>query len=469
MKWFTNLALLCGVAVLVQGYTPFSNRRPVTSNNSNYYYDDNRPVDLGTRIDPTPGQRKGYYGGDYVSSTSPFEIVYEWKIFDYEYPSTTERRAAIASGEYIQENTMPLGIDAYKNRFFISLPRWKTGTPATLVSVDLPSRDKSPLLRPYPNWGFHTTPTNPDCTKFMSVFRIHIDDCGRLWAIDAGMVNTTSTPNLVCPPKIVVFDLATDRHILTFPIPDGQIKEDSLYTSILVDIRDGKCDDAHAYVTDVWRNGLWVFSLGKRRSWRTSNYFMLPNPHACEYSFHNQLTYQWTDGIFGTALGLDDVRGDRLMYFHPMSSFGEFSVPTSILQNETIWTEGINVNTQFKQVGDRGVNSQSSTSGIDRDGVLFYTLVNQDAIGCWDTNKPLVPNNIHHVDQNRVFFSFPNDIKVDKATDQGVWVLANNLPLYLYTGLDYSQVNVRILRAGTKNAVRDTVCDPRNRGNMVWG
>lgn len=96
--------------------------------------------------------------------------------------------------------------------------------------------------------------------------------------------------------------------------------------------------------------------------------------------------------------------------------------------------------------------------------------MNQDAVGCWDTNKVLVPNNIHHVDQSQVFFSFPNDLKVDKAVDQGVWVLANNLPLYLYTGLDYSQVNVRILRADAKNAAKDSVCDPTRRGgNIAWG
>lgn len=216
---------------------------------------------------------------------------------------------------------MPLGIDAYENRFFISIPRWKTGTPATLVWLDLPSRDKSPLLRPYPNWNFHTTPTNPDCTKLMSVFRVHVDDCGRLWAIDAGMVNTTSTPNLVCPPKIVVFDLTTDRVLLNYPIPQDIVKEDSLYTSILVDIRNGQCEDAHAYITDTWRSALWVFSWAKKRSWRASNYLMLPNPHACEYNFHNQLDYQWTDGIFGTALGLVNSQGDRLVYFHPMSSY----------------------------------------------------------------------------------------------------------------------------------------------------
>ncbi|GAB0094311.1 protein yellow [Sergentomyia squamirostris] len=465
MKFLGCLILILRLTVNIYGYTPIIQNILGTRPNGGL-----EPwVDVPKQHHGYPsGQRKGPYGGDYISSTSPFEIVYEWKMFDYDYPNQTERRAAITSGEYIPENTLPLGMDAWQNRFFISAPRWKPGTPATLVYMDLPSRDKSPILKPYPNWSMHTTPTNPDCTKLMSVFRIQIDECGRLWAIDSGLVNTASTPNLVCPPKIVIFDLATDRVLLSHQIPDDMVKEDTMYSGIQVDIRNGQCENAHAYVTDIVRSGLLVFSLAKRRSWRATHYFMMPNPHACEYNFHNQFDYQWTDGIFGIALGQIDSRGDRLLFFHPMSSFYEFSVLTSVLQNETIWSEGIDVNKQFKVVGDRGANSQSSTSGIDRDGVMFYTLVNQDAVSCWDTNKAFVPNNLHQVDQHQVFMSFPNELKVDKAPDQGVWVLANNLPLFLYTSLDYSQINVRILRASTKTAVRDTVCDPKRTGSNIW-
>lgn len=100
MKFVACLGLLLGVIVLADGYTPFRNWGNQASNLPNYTID-NRHVGLGSRIqdqNQRPGQRRGPYGGEYVSSTSPFEIVYEWKIFDYEYPSTTERRAAIASG-----------------------------------------------------------------------------------------------------------------------------------------------------------------------------------------------------------------------------------------------------------------------------------------------------------------------------------------------------------------------------------
>lgn len=227
----------------------------------------------------------------------------------------------IISREYIPLNILPLGIDVWQDRLFLTTPRWKNGVPASLSALNLLSHDKSPSLRPYPNWDAQSTSQDPDCSKLFSVFRIDIDECGRLWAIDVGKENIAIEPKQVCPPKIVVFDLTTDQHLFTYTIPEDQVKDDSTYYSILVDIKNGQCDDAHAYVADTGRSGLLVFSLGKWKSWRTSHHFMLPNPYACEHNYNNEIFYQWDDGIFGIALGLKDANGDRLLYFHPMSSF----------------------------------------------------------------------------------------------------------------------------------------------------
>ena len=133
-------------------------------------------------------------------------------------------------------------------------------------------------------------------------------------------MNATIQINPVCPPKIVVFDLRTDQPIFSYELPVDQVKEDSLHSNLIVDIRNGKCSDAHAYITDVWRFGLVVFSLAKGRSWRTTNHLYMPNPLACDYSL-NGLNFQWTDGIFGISLSPINELQDRLLFFHPMSSY----------------------------------------------------------------------------------------------------------------------------------------------------
>lgn len=58
---------------------------------------------------------------------NPFEIIYQWKILDFQYPSSAHRSRAIASGDFVPENNLPLGVDAFGDRLFVTMPRWKNG------------------------------------------------------------------------------------------------------------------------------------------------------------------------------------------------------------------------------------------------------------------------------------------------------------------------------------------------------
>lgn len=254
---------------------------------------------------------------------NPFDIIYEWRQLDFDYPTFLDRQRAILNGEFIPINNVPLGIDRWKNRIFVTMPRWKNGVPASLASLPLSGVDRSAPMRPYPSWDWHANPEalQPDCSRLMSVYRIWVDECDRLWVLDAGIVNATIQINPVCPPKILVFDLRTDQPIFSYEFPPDQIKEDSLHSNIIVDVRNGRCNDAHAYITDVWRYGVVVFSLAKGRSWRTTHHFYYPNPEACDYNL-NGLGFQWTDGVFGLSLSPVNEPPDRLLFFHPMSSYG---------------------------------------------------------------------------------------------------------------------------------------------------
>lgn len=42
---------------------------------------------------------------------------------------------------------------------------------------------------------------------------------------------------------------------------------------------------------------------------------------------------------------------------------------------------------------------------------------------------------------------------------QGLWVLSNRLPVYLYSQLDFTDINFRIQRASTRDAIHGTACD----------
>jgi len=395
-----------------------------------------------------------------TTNHSSFDLIHDWKFLDFEYPSFTLRRLAIKRKTLIPENNLPLGVDFFSTKIFITTPRWKDGVPFSLGYTDYPPKEKSPLIKPYPNWNFHTQPYDPDCFKLMSVYRTFVDECARLWSIDSGIVNATVNRKQICPPKIMVFSLESDDFLFTYNIPSNQVKKNSFLTNIVVDVSRETCRDAFAYVADVWGHAIIVYSLRKHRSWRVENEKFLPDPKAATFNLYG-LKFEWLDGVFGMATAPSNFRG-RKLYFHPMASFKEFSVFTEALQNEVIWKSQTNTTQYFMEEGDRGFKSQSSTSGISKNGVMFFTQVHLDNIGCWNVKKKYSTENIalllNKDDESTNLIQFPNDLKLDKESNQGIWIMSNRLPIFLYKELNFNEVNFRILHAKIDNIIRHTPC-----------
>lgn len=67
----------------------------------------------------------------------------------------------------------------------------------------------------------------------------------------------------------------------------------------------------------------------------------------------------------------------------------------------------------FKNEGHKGPLTQTSASDLDpQTDVLFLTQLNRDAVACWNTKKPLNPDNFGLVTQDHEGLIFTNDLKV---------------------------------------------------------
>lgn len=202
-----------------------------------------------------------------------------------------------------------------------------------------------------------------------------------------------------------------------------------------------------------------VYSWKENKSWRINHPHFYPDPIVSRYDVDG-IVFRWTDGIFGLALSPVDPTGDRTLYFHPLSSFREFSVSTAILRNETRTKVERDA---YMLLGEpRGTyDSHAAGSAMDREGILYYNLVSQNTVGCWNSyNAPHTPISQGVIETNNVTLNFPNDLKVDMEPEQSIWVLSNKLHKYLYRNLDPMVYNFRVLMARTKDAVRGTVCEP---------
>ncbi|KAG6442338.1 hypothetical protein O3G_MSEX002307 [Manduca sexta] len=386
------------------------------------------------------------------SNDKAFGTLFRWKQIDYQYPSPLERQAAIDNGNFNQSNVIPLGIERWKDRVFVSTPRWKKGVPVTLSSIPIDSSSESPLLTPYPDWEWHDA---VNCTGFTSVFRMSVDHCGVMWVLDSGQVEAFETPRQLCPPTLFAINLENNAVLAKYPIPSEFVLQNSLITNIIVDSRDAHCRDLHVYIADAWRFGLIVFRNSDVKFWRFNHYTFYPEPLYSNYTLHG-LNYQWSDGIFGMSLGKYH-KGDRPLYYHSMSSSLEFVVATSVIRDPSRVDNAVS---EFKLLGEsRGAGGQVSAAAVDRNGIMFFNLISQDGIGCWDTRKPYQIQNFAIVAQDNRTMVFPNDLRIDHEVPQTAWVITNRLPMYQFNLINPDEYNYRVMYLDPVKAAKGSVCE----------
>nr|UPO25012.1 yellow-b [Henosepilachna vigintioctopunctata] len=387
------------------------------------------------------------------------DVKFQWRELDFMFPSENSRTAAIERGDFIPENNLPLGLEVYENRLFITVPRWKSGVAASLAYIEITDSKFTPKLRPYPNWSAHNlnTSTTPE---IVSPFRIKADQCGRLWVLDTGLVDLLGDTKILAPARISVYNLKNDSLIRQFTIPSDQLKEDSFLGNIAVEVV--SCDDTYAYVADLGKGALIVYSWMSNSSWKINHNYFNIDPIESEFNVSG-IKFQWTDGLFGIALTPPDERGFSTLYFHPLVSRNEFSVSTEILRDPKLARSSYH---KFTNLGTRGPRSQSTASAFHwKSNVLFYGLVNLNAVGCWKTTKEYNERNQGMVYQDDVYMIFPNDVKVD--ANDNLWVLSDRLPKFMYEKLDSTDVNFRIFTAPVSEAIKGTVCDSSDLRGIV--
>jgi Major royal jelly protein len=131
------------------------------------------------------------------------------------------------------------------------------------------------------------------------------------------------------------------------------------------------------------------------------------------------------------------------------------------LRNQTAWTTRTAPANAFTPIGSRGRRGQSSTSDMAPNGVMFAAQIQLDGISCWDTRKPYNVNNVAMVQRG---LGFINDLKIDSGREN-IWAVSNNLPTFIYSRLDYTQTNFRLLRANIQRSISKTICDPQVPAN----
>lgn len=391
------------------------------------------------------------------------EEVLRWQQVQYDVPQS------VLDGEdgYIPINNIPMSGVHYKNRVFVTVPRRRWGIPSTLNVVDLsaPFPNNNPVLKPYPSYALNELgPLEPNPNRLVTVYRPRVDRCNRLWFVDTGMMEIPNNFTIVQRPSIWAIDLLTDTPIHRYEIPKKDVDSGYGLTSITLDVDPDDCEKVFVYISDLQTYRMLVYDYQNQKSWRfLHNYFFL-NPLEGDFVIQG-IPFAWDDGIFSIALSNPDPTTKfRTAYFHALSSNSEFVVSTAVLRNESAALRGYH-GQDFQLLGYRGAKSQSSIHAFDREtGVIFFALIQQNAVSCWDTKKPFAPQNMAIIYKNDADIVYPNDLAIDN--DGYVWFMSNSIIKLLYTKLNLEEFNFHIWRANIKEAIKGTVCDPSVKANI---
>lgn len=111
---------------LSHAHSPF-NKHYVGQRNINQSWNQQTPSNFPA--DRRNGSLQGGIG------TNAFDVMFQWNIMDYEFPSANARANAIATRQFVPQNVIPLGVAVNNDRIFVSTPRWNDGEKFLLSEI----------------------------------------------------------------------------------------------------------------------------------------------------------------------------------------------------------------------------------------------------------------------------------------------------------------------------------------------
>lgn len=107
-------------------------------------------------------------------------------------------------------------------------------------------------------------------------------------------------------------------------------------------------------------------------------------------------------------------------------------------------------------------SSQAGVQATSRRGVLFFQLVQQTAIACWNIEKPFTPENVVTIAQDEEKLQYVSGIKVivNKYGIEELWFNTNRLQKTINMTLKPNETNFRVIRGSVDDIIRGTNCEP---------
>jgi len=203
-----------------------------------------------------------------------------------------------------------------QGRVFANFPRWRKAVKNSVVEVD-----KSGQAISYPNkkWNSWTLKAPISDSLFVAVQSVVAFE-NNLYVLD------TRNPlfkGVIGRPRIFVFNLDSNKLIQTYMLSEASFHGDSYINDLRIDKKNKK-----AYMTDSGHAGLIILDLESGMFKRVLDNHFSTSSELEWLSFDG---IKWVNTVHSDGIALD-IRKD-LLYYHSLTGYSLFAVPTSILIN----------------------------------------------------------------------------------------------------------------------------------------
>uniref|UniRef100_A0A0K8VAP2 Protein yellow n=1 Tax=Bactrocera latifrons TaxID=174628 RepID=A0A0K8VAP2_BACLA len=367
---------------------------------------------------------------------SNLEIVKQWKLFSYAFP----QNAPVSDTNYYNPLTIvPTSMTVGYDRIYIATPKLFAGVPTTVSYVPKVDYSESPILRSYPDWSYTVSGRSSfNCSDsyLVSVYRMRIDSCNRLWILDAGVSRTFEDSEQTCQPKILVFDLNTDQVVRRIDIPGDVLRNQSILVNLIIDETtsiSGTCDDVFVYIADTVKPAIIVYDGARDMMWRLSHPAMWPDPDLGLVQVLNDRFFIM-DGIIGLAF--DTVSG--ILYFQPLATDRIFSITKDALRAGPRRLHDI---LPIRFLGKK------SSQGLPlylapQDGSLLFSPVTETAIVSWNPQTKQQAVLFYDVDA----LQFVADISASPWESDVVYAMSSKFNRFTLETVNKDEINFRLMR-----------------------
>jgi hypothetical protein len=347
-------------------------------------------------------------------------VVAEFVVANYTWDAAHTHADYAASGQYQVDNNAVTGIKVSGQTIFLTVPRWRPGVPSTLNVLQ---SDSPPLLVPWPSWDLQE---EGNCSAIQYVQSMEIDLDGVMWVVDVGRRNFVGfTPDNMCPPKMVLIDVASGQVVETFIFPDAAASYTaSFLNDIVIDTRTQR-----AFISDAGTGAVVVYDRLGRNAWRFADATTQYDPSYAftieGVAYGNSTFVTPTDGI---ALTPDRSR----VVYCALQGVLLWSVSAAVLGDPTNTLAQV----QATQLLLGAKPSPSDGIVFDCAATLWFGGLTTSALYAWPFSLAGGVSNAEVVQADAATLHWVDTFAFDGAG--GLYITSNKLDLFLAFTMDFS-------------------------------